>query len=197
MTVKQMLKAAVTEMWRAELQLRVGEPRRALPHEYQALELIKQVQQDSRVYVQRVGFEPPPIEVDRLRLTGKLTGIADQRVTGSPAPRDSLPAVRIALQALGEAPSGAAAATAEMLESAGRELGALALTDPRLLTGLKDLRQLADSLRRGARCPACATRVERALWRALPPAEPRANDTPTGSSPFGRRFAQLLGEARQ
>jgi hypothetical protein len=195
-SVKQTLKAAVAAMWQAELQLRIGEPRRALPWEYRALDLIKRVQQDSRAYVQRVGFDPPPIEVDRLRLTGKLDGIGDRRLVESVSPRDSLPAVRVALAALAGYPD-TAAGDAGRLEAAGRELAALALVDPRLLPVLRDLRQLADSLRRQAPCPGCAARVEQALWRALPPAEPRPDDASPGSSPFARRFARLLGEARR
>ena len=62
-------------MWDAELHLRMGEPQKALPYEYQALKLIKEVQQASRVYVERVGFEPPEIKVAEKRLSGELDEI--------------------------------------------------------------------------------------------------------------------------
>lgn len=69
------LRAALANMWDAELHLRMGEPQKALPYEYQALKLIKEVQQASRVYVERVGFEPPEIKVAEKRLSGELDEI--------------------------------------------------------------------------------------------------------------------------
>jgi hypothetical protein len=69
------LRAALSNMWDAELHLRMGEPQKALPYEYQALKLIKEVQQASRVYVERVGFEPPEIKVAEKRMSGELDEI--------------------------------------------------------------------------------------------------------------------------
>jgi hypothetical protein len=77
-SIKTQLKAAVAQMWDAELRLRTYRPEAALPHEYRALELLKDVQQRSRAYVQRVGFEPSPIKVDEKRLSGDLTAINDR-----------------------------------------------------------------------------------------------------------------------
>lgn len=194
-SVKDKLRAAVGAMWRAELHLRTAEPKRALPFMYQALELIKLVQQDARVYVQRVGFDPPPIEVGRLRLTGKLKDIRDRAVEGGWKRRDSLPGVRAALALLlGEGPRVPERPSLEAaLARAGRELTDLAVDDPRLLPVLRDLRQLTDSLARGAACAGCLVRVTQGLWSALPPAEPGLGTVPTGGSPLARRFAALLG----
>jgi hypothetical protein len=164
---------------------------------YQALELIKLVQQDARVYVQRVGFEPPPIEVDQLRLTGKLKDIRDQRLQSNERRQDSLPAVRAAL-AMFQAASPSSLATDRALpalNAAGQELAGLAVDDPRLLPVLRDLRQLADSVARQAPCSGCEARAIRGLWGALPPAEPRLWLGPAGDSPLARRFAALLGGA--
>ncbi len=73
--VKQKLKEALANMWEAELYLRTYKPKMALPYEYRALELIKEVQRASRIYVERMGFEPPPLEPDKKRLTGNLKSI--------------------------------------------------------------------------------------------------------------------------
>ena len=62
-TTSSKLRAALANMWDAELHLRMGNPQKALPYEYRALKLIKQIQQASRIYVERVGFEPPVIKV--------------------------------------------------------------------------------------------------------------------------------------
>ena len=199
MSVKDKLRRSVGAMWQSELRLRTAEPRLALPFMYQALELIKQVQQDARVYVQRVGFEPPPIEVEKLRLTGKLKDIRDQQVQANDRRQDSLPAVRAALALLQAAslsshePDGLLPA----LTAAGQELAGLAVDDPRLLPVLRDLRQLADSVARRAPCAGCDARAIRGLWGALPPAEPRLLLPPAGDSPLARRFATLLRGAGQ
>jgi hypothetical protein len=72
---KRLLKAALANMWDAELFLRTYEPKKALPYEYKALQLIKEVQQASRIYVERIGFEPPPLKPKEKRLTGDLEEI--------------------------------------------------------------------------------------------------------------------------
>lgn len=199
LSVKDKLRAAVAAMWQSELRLRTIEPKQALPFMYQALELIKQVQQDARVYVQRVGFEPPPIEVDKLRLTGKLNDIRDRQVNRGRQAHDTLPAVRAALALLQGAPSETVAPgdMVSALSSAGQELAALAVDDPRLLPVLRDLRQLADSTSRNAPCAGCADRVMRGLWAALPPAEPRLQAAPVEDSPLAHRFEALLRGARR
>lgn len=76
--VKAKLKAALTNMWEAELYLRTYKPKEALPYEYEALKLIKEVKRASRIYVERMGFEPPPIDEEKKRLTGDLDKIDAQ-----------------------------------------------------------------------------------------------------------------------
>jgi hypothetical protein len=71
-------------MWRAEGELRLYRPDESLPHQYEALALIKRVQNRSRVYVARVGFEPTPVDPSR-RLTGEL---ADIPASAAIAPRN-------------------------------------------------------------------------------------------------------------
>ena len=66
------LKSALEQMWQAELYMRLFEPEKSLPFQYKALELLKTVQQKSRVYIKRTGYDPPPIKADEIRLSGKL-----------------------------------------------------------------------------------------------------------------------------
>ncbi|OOG72829.1 hypothetical protein [Algoriphagus sp. A40] len=66
------LKSALEQMWQAELYMRLFEPEKSLPYQYKALELLKTVQQKSRVYVKRTGYDPPPIKEDEKRLSGEL-----------------------------------------------------------------------------------------------------------------------------
>lgn len=71
-STKGALKAALEQMWQAELYLRLFEPEKSLPFQYKALELLKTVQQKSRVYVKRTGYDPPPIKEQEKRLSGEL-----------------------------------------------------------------------------------------------------------------------------
>lgn len=72
--VKAQLKATLNEMWKAELQLRLYKPQAALPFEYKALRLLKDLQQKSRVYVAKTAYNPAPIKMEK-RLTGDLSKI--------------------------------------------------------------------------------------------------------------------------
>lgn len=77
-STKGILKMALEQMWKSELHLRLFEPEKAIPFQYKALELLKSVQQKSRVYVKRTGFDPPPIREDEKRLTGELKDLEQQ-----------------------------------------------------------------------------------------------------------------------
>ena len=76
---RDLLKAALAEMWDAELNLRLMTPLSALPFENAALDYIKQVQQRSRIYLARVGFNPTPVDTSR-RLSAELSEIQEQEV---------------------------------------------------------------------------------------------------------------------
>jgi len=86
---RRILKAALNEMWQAELHLRQADPGQALPYEYKALEYIKQVQQAERIYLARAGVQLPQADPNR-RLTGDRRDLSDRAVTaGTPPPDDS------------------------------------------------------------------------------------------------------------
>ena len=59
---KKQLKATLTEMWNAELKLRIYQPEQALPYEYKALRLLKDLQQQSRVFVGKTGVKTTPLD---------------------------------------------------------------------------------------------------------------------------------------
>lgn len=77
-STKGILKMALEQMWQSELHLRLFEPEKAIPYQYKALEYLKSVQQKSRVYVKRTGFDPPPIREEEKRLTGELKDLEQQ-----------------------------------------------------------------------------------------------------------------------
>ncbi|WP_237062410.1 DUF4175 domain-containing protein [Microbulbifer zhoushanensis] len=77
---KELLRSALNAMWSSWRELSIVEPQASLPHQHRALRYIKEVQQASRIYLQRVGFEPPPIDEER-RLTGERDEVAPPEVT--------------------------------------------------------------------------------------------------------------------
>jgi hypothetical protein len=153
---RERLRKALGEMWQSELNLRSGQPRVALPHQYRALDLIKQIQQASRIYLARVGLELPPIDFSR-RLSGKLEGAR--------APRDPLQAAERAdapLRALHRALANAQAEDRDQVWSAFQTW-----LEQRPVADTLDLREQAERVRRDPQCEACVARLRAALWAQL------------------------------
>jgi len=72
---KTQLKNTLNEMWKAELNLRTFKPNDALPFEYKALRLLKDLQQKSRAYVAKTAYNPPPLKLVEKRLSGDLSKV--------------------------------------------------------------------------------------------------------------------------
>lgn len=72
--MKAQLKAVLTEMWNAELRLRTYKPQEALPYEYKALRLLKDLQQKSRAYVAKTTVKVSALKPEK-RLSGELDKI--------------------------------------------------------------------------------------------------------------------------
>ena len=74
-----LMKRSIGNMWQAERHLMLSEPLLALPYEKMALKFLKQAQRAERIYVKRLGFEPPPVSEQR-RYTGELDDIESYHV---------------------------------------------------------------------------------------------------------------------
>ncbi len=72
--LKAQLKAVLTEMWKSELRLRTYKPQEALPYEYKALRLLKDLQQKSRAYVAKTTVKKSLLKPEK-RLSGELDKI--------------------------------------------------------------------------------------------------------------------------
>ena len=171
-----------------------GQLKDALPYEYRALRLLKQVQQQTRAYVKKAGFTPPPMPEATLRLSGELAGAAvPQRQQRLPAPAPQ-PALRAALRWL-TAPETRrpGPADARLLEQAGAVLAGAALERPGVyLPALRALRQLVADVRAGRPpCSACRLPLERGLTDLLvdPPPTPLP---PPAADRLARRYFQAL-----
>jgi hypothetical protein len=162
--VKQQLKATLNEMWRAELQLRTYHPQEALPFAYKALRLLKDLQQQSRVYVAKTGVRVTPLNPDK-RLTGDLGAIeapVQEVVVGGPLTEEEVLRMALAVLECGREGAGDSA----ILRRAGRRLGAAAAAKPSTYLGAY---QALKSILEGGHGDVEA--VERAIRELLPEAE--------------------------
>ena len=172
---RRILKAALDQMWQAELHLRQGKPGLALPYEYKALDFIKQVQQADRVYLARVGSELPPIDETR-RLSGERENLAPRDDLLSPATPTS-PLLSNLWRAL-ETPPGPNAKPLE-LDAVERWLRANERRVPDALGVIAAI----DSVRNEPGCISCRQLLRSRLWPLLPrpPSHPAPRTKPDRS----------------
>ena len=130
--VKQQLKETLSEMWKAELQLRMYKPNDALPFEYKALRLLKDLQQKSRAYVAKTSYNPPPIKMEK-RLSGELGKIINPvNRQDVKIPADNFESLKKAVTVLEQLKYTSALNTSDKmtLEIAEQQLGAKASAEP-------------------------------------------------------------------
>ena len=186
---RELLRAALDEMWQSELHLRQAQPEDALPYAYRALELIKQVQQSERIYLQKVGVALAPVDLSR-RLSGERKGLGDR---GDPL-REATPRDRT----LAEAWRALTRTQDDGNDDAGIDLDALAshLATRDMGDGDGDALSIAaaiDTLRRDPDCRGCRQRLADRLWPLLarPPATPARRES------GGRTGAAYLEHLRE
>ncbi|CAA9232814.1 MAG: FIG045085: Hypothetical protein [uncultured Adhaeribacter sp.] len=194
--VKTQLKAALAHMWEAELQLRLSQPKAALPFEYKALRLLKEVQQKSRAYVRKMGFEPPVLNEAEKRLTGDLAKIIAPTHTENRSAKQLYPYIRQAMPWLAAQNAGATTTgrDAILLQQAGQELAAIAVQQPaKYLKNLRDLRKLITEVQAGKiTCNACLTSVAAAFENVLPLPKPAPGARTINRNPLASQYFRNL-----
>ncbi|HEY0177241.1 MAG TPA: DUF4175 family protein, partial [Pedobacter sp.] len=130
--LKAQLKATLTEMWNAELRLRTYVPGEALPYEYKALRLLKDLQQKSRAYVAKTTVRTSPLKPEK-RLTAELSDIKGGLTKSVfDTKGTSLPVLKQAIGSLENMKAGQPRTTRDVsaLLAAQRELTAAAAVSP-------------------------------------------------------------------
>lgn len=180
---KATLKAALNEMWDAELHLRQGRPAEALPFENKALGYIKQVQQSSRIYLARVGLELPAVDESR-RLSGDRKGLGDRESALTPADTDDSGAL-----ALWQALDAHSDLDMESLEHWVRARSSK-------LPDALALLAASDRVRHDPACDECRRQLRSLLWPLLP--QPAAAvQSRIAPDAVGRAYLDALRDAEK
>ncbi len=176
--IKAQLKAAMKEMWDAELHLRLGDLPKALPYEYKALKIIKEVQQKSRVYVHKVGFDPPPLNPEKKRYKGEeIDKVKDLQLVRSQNRVLPYKNCRTALALMEKIQQQNKPvlnnSDLQMLENAGQELSKATLEQQgNYLLALSKLRYFIKQYKeQNTLCYNCMPTIQKAFWKMIPQQE--------------------------
>ncbi|MDN5202325.1 hypothetical protein QQ008_13145 [Fulvivirgaceae bacterium BMA10] len=175
-SIKQKLRKALAIMWDSELHLRLFDPNSALPYEYDALDLIKEIRMHARIYVQRIGFEPPPLKPHEKRLSGDLDEIQNLNTLSASEREEIFPYLKTTLLILEDLGNDHFKVTSEqqiILQKAGQELASEALKTPgKYLKTLMYLKQLSDNSIERNEVPEALKTIKNACLEIIPDNQP-------------------------
>lgn len=195
--IKAQLKATLTEMWKAELQLRLYKPQSALPFAYKALRLLKDLQQKSRSFVAKTSYNPPPLKPEK-RLSGELDKIIQPVNKQEIKPgKDQLEALKKALNVLEQLKLNPHlnASDNRILQVANQQLSMRASAQPGLyLSALAGMRRILLAQKAGLNDIAI---IERAIQKTLIPLKvtPAASGN-TRDMGLSRQYYKNLKQAK-
>jgi len=192
-SLKSKLRQAMAQMWDAELQLRLYTPKKSLPHQYKALKLIQEIKNSARIYVHRIGFDPPPIKEDK-RLTGELGAIKTfqkKEDVGEPmAYENSRMAIEILEKLIATDNSRSISDKATFID-AGNELASKAIEEPgKFLKTLQGLKWLTEDINITKQK---LIEIQQGVMLALPKIE----SNPSGDTQFQDEINKLFLEELQ
>lgn len=191
-SLKSKLKQAMAEMWDAELYLRLFKPEKSLPYQYKALKLIQEIKNSARIYVHRIGFDPPPIKEDK-RLTGDLENVKNFTKSENLKDEVSYPNIKktvARLEILRLSPDVWQEDDRDLLEKAGSELAAKAIAEPgKYLNTLQELKWLSES---GKATLEQINLVLKGLYDVLPDQRPLPSTKKGGNDKINELFIEAL-----
>ena len=170
-SLKAKLRDALSIMWDAELYLRLYQPEKSLPYQYQALKLIQEIKNSARIYVHRIGFDPPPIKEEK-RLTGDIKDISNfNKKEQFDYQMSFLNSRRTIsrLELLIQDKDSLTQSDLDLFQNAGNELANEAIANP--LKYLKVLQGLRDLNKTSHQNPEAYQTIRKELSAVLPPLE--------------------------
>jgi len=199
-SVKTKLRTALTLMWDAELYLRMYDPATSLPYQYKILKLLKEISNDSRVYVHRTGFDPPPLKEDNC-LGGDLSEIKNSSNQRMESKEEIYPAIRqglIIIERLLQTERTTLDATNQStLQKAGNELAAAAIIGTLFIIAGSPVAAVFGSIAAGVGLWLdYARQVQRSFWNVLPREAISPSGKQTVIHPLDAQFLQQLEEVK-
>jgi len=187
-SLKSKLRQALNIMWDAELHLRLYKPEKSLPYQYEALELIQEIKNSARIYVHRIGFDPPPIK-ENARLSGDLKDIDNFNKKEERDDLDQYLSIKqtiLRLEELKISDSKPKDTDRKLFKKAGNELAKKAIAEPgRFLKTLQQLKQLGE---RQQISQELIIEVQKGLLKALP----KIALEPQRQGSFGGKLNELV-----
>ncbi|MDP5230185.1 MAG: tryptophan-rich sensory protein [Cellulophaga sp.] len=191
-TLKSKLRGALDEMWNAELYLRLYTPEKSLAYQYRALSLIQEIKNSARIYVHRIGFDPPPIKEDK-RLTGTIDKVNNYSKLQDIAQPEAFPFIKKAIERLERLIANSAALSSEdrdLLVKAGNELSLLAIQEPgKYLSTLQELKWISE---RSETSKVQLEKLQRQLLAVIPKPKPKPRKTNASLSEINELLLQEL-----
>lgn len=178
---KALMKRSIASMWQAELHLMLSEPQKALPFEESALKFLNMARKAERIYVKRLGFEPPPVSEQR-RYQGELNDILsyhkDEKVVLPDSDSKKLSVLFKLLHQEKVFERELTNPQVETLNHANQVLKNLLSVRPSLIKSVATIEKMiiANSLYLDD-CPKCVNNLTSKLWQMLPTelAQPSSN----------------------
>lgn len=192
-SLKDKLREALNIMWDAELYLRLYEPENSLPYQYKALELIQEIKNSARIYVHRIGFDPPPIKEEK-RLTGDIKAITNYDKKEQFDHTMSFASTRQAISRLELLRMGKTSfkeTDRVLFQETGNELARKAVEEP--LKYLKVLQGLRDLERVDARTPEKIREVQKSLLSVIDEVEGNPSKKTDLQDEINRLYLKELG----
>lgn len=190
--LRSKIRQALDIMWDAELHLRLYAPEKSLPFQYRALALLQEIKNSARIYVHRIGYDPPPIKED-FRLTGKtdmVSGFQKSRDLEKEDPYFNMRQAVSRMEQLIEEEEKITSKDREIFELAANELAKLAIESPgNFLNTLQELKWLTEARPAGKDI---VKEVQKGLLNALPSPETSATKLKTSSGELNNLLLKEL-----
>ncbi len=171
-SLKSKLQQAMAEMWDAELHLRLYTPGKSLPYQYRALKLIQEIKNSARIYVHRIGFDPPPIK-EEVRLTGDIDEVNTFQKKAELESPPQYPSIREAIKIIEKLKNGDLSISHEdrsVFKMAGNELAVKAIEEPgKYLGTLQGLKWLTEDM---GPTKELLAKVQSGLFSVIPESDP-------------------------
>ncbi|ALM07470.1 hypothetical protein SB49_06380 [Sediminicola sp. YIK13] len=191
-SLKSMLRQAMAEMWDAELFLRLYTPEKSLPFQYRALKLIQEIKNSARIYVHRIGFDPPPIKEDK-RLSGAIDQVNNYSKAQGFEHAEEFPYIKKSIERIERLIASGAILTLEDKElfvKAGNELASLAIQEPgKHLNTLQQLKWISEQSETSS---LQLKEVQRGLLAAVPKLKPEPKSLKATQSEINRLLLKEL-----